>query len=415
MDSLAAQYRFYTTDVSKITDAMRVKAALNGDADSARDILQKCCQRLPDQVKHPVVQLLAELSREGISLKKLQKQKLVKDILRNNDYKKFLENNRSKLGEEFYKYLVTCIGRTIEEYLRPRRPNNTKRRREKWLAIGFNLAWAKNNAKGQSDLQERNADITQSMQLIINDYNNGSLQNGVQRFVAGDSDILPRSIERVIKLSGYVGGGPHITDCRGRLAAFILDVINKLESTVTTNDKEDHRPRKIASCIYIECVKAKKSHLLKVIKDLEADNHLDRHDEEIKWLRKYVKDLASYGAKPRGKGNKGTGVDGLEKVYSQEIHRLPAPDRRRNKPKTQEHLEAEYWLLLETPVIGEAVRLIDAIHSPDECDDVLDQLNALRGRTPTGTEHMWLGLVARFNAAESTAKEKKDEPRTTQL
>lgn len=57
-------------------------------------------------------------------------------------------------------------------------------------------------------------------------------------------------------------------------------------------------------------------------------------------------------------------------------------------------------MLLQMPVIGEAVRLVDSISSPDDCDDVLDQLNALRSKTPTGTEHMWPGLIDRFNAAE---------------
>ena len=37
------------------------------------------------------------------------------------------------------------------------------------------------------------------------------------------------------------------------------------------------------------------------------------------------------------------------------------------------------------PVIGEAVRLIDSVASPAECDDVLDQLNALQSNgIPSG-------------------------------
>ena len=402
MDRLAAQYRFWTANASEITDTEWVEAALNGDRDSAAYILRECCRRLSDQAKHPVVQLLAGLGLGEIPLNQLQKQDLVKDVMKNfrakfhrdEAYENFLKDNRSNLRDDFFCHLESCFKRAVEQYDRP------KRRRAKWLAIAFHLAWAKKDAEGKSDNQERNADITQSMQFIIDAYNNGSLLNGVERFVAGDSGRLPRSIERVIKLSGYVGGGPGITDCRGRLAAFIPDLISKLESTITTNDKADHRPRNIASCIYMECMKAKKAHLLKIIKALETDNDLGSNDEEIKRLRKYAEALASYGAIERGEGNKGTGIDGLEKVYSQNKHRLPAPDNKRIKPKTQEQLDAEYWLLLQTPIIGEAVRLIDSMASPDQCDEVLLQLNVLRGRTPTGTDHMWPELVARFNAAE---------------
>ena len=62
------------------------------------------------------------------------------------------------------------------------------------------------------------------------------------------------------------------------------------------------------------------------------------------------------------------------------------------------------------PVIGEAVRLVDSISSPDDCDDVLDQLNALRSKTPSGTEHLWPGLIDRFNAAEDAVKEVETKP-----
>ncbi len=404
---LAAQYRFWTADASEITDAEWVEAALNGDRDSAAYILRECCRRLPNQAKHPVVQLLAGLGLGEVQLNELQKQDLVKDVMknfrakihRNEAYTSFLTDNRSSLGDDYFYHLVSCFRRAVDQYVRP------KRRRAKWLAIAFYLAWDKEHAKGQSDLQERNADATQSIHFIVIAYLNGSLLNGVERFVAGDRQVLPKSIERVIKLSGYMDGGPYVAECRGPLAAFISDVINKIEKTVNTNDKEDHRPRKIASRIYVECVTAKKAHLLKVIKALETDNHLGSNDEEITRLQKYAEALASYGAIERGEGNKGTGVDGLEKVYSRNMHRLPAPDCRSIKPKTQDQLDAEHWLLLQTPVIGEAVRLIDSMASRDKCDEVLDQLNALRGRTPTGTDHMWRELVARFNAAKKDLSE----------
>ncbi len=363
MDRLAAQYRFWTANASEITDTEWVEAALNGDRDSAAYILRECCRRLPDLAKHPVVQLLAGLGLGEIPLNQLQKQDLVKDVMKNfrakihrdEAYENFLKDNQSILRDDFFCHLESCFKRAVEQYDRP------KRRRAKWLAIAFHLAWAKKDAEGKSDNQERNADITQSMQFIIDAYNNGSLQNGVQRFAAGDSGILPRSIERVIKLSGYVGGGPYITDCRGRLAAFIPDLINKLQSTVTTNDKADHRPRNIASCIYMECMKAKEAHLLTVITDLETDNHLGRHDEEIKRLQEYVGVLASYGAKERGEGNKGTGADGLEKVYSKDQHRLPAPQKHNHS-----NLEVE-TTLLPWPV-AEAYALIEddtVVAAPD--------------------------------------------------
>ena len=128
-------------------------------------------------------------------------------------------------------------------------------------------------------------------------------------------------------------------------------------------------------------------------------------EDEIVRINERIAILSSYGAESRGVGNKGTGPDGIAKIYSRCQHRLPAPNRRRNRPKTREQLEAEYWLLLQMPVIGEAVRLVDSISSPDDCDDVLDQLNALRSKTPSGTEHLWPGLIDRFNAAEDAVTE----------
>ena len=49
MSELAAQFRFWTADASKITDAMLVKAALNGDKESALLILQLCYLRTFDK------------------------------------------------------------------------------------------------------------------------------------------------------------------------------------------------------------------------------------------------------------------------------------------------------------------------------------------------------------------------------
>ena len=52
MIDLAAQFRFWTADLSGISDAMLVKAALNGDKESARGILIKSYWRMYMNVAH---------------------------------------------------------------------------------------------------------------------------------------------------------------------------------------------------------------------------------------------------------------------------------------------------------------------------------------------------------------------------
>lgn len=101
MDSVAAQYRFWTSDVSEITDAEWVEAALNGDRDSARYILLQVCLRLRHRAKHPVIQLLGGLAFGEIPLQELQKQELVKDVLRPMVPENFLRDNRTELGDDF--------------------------------------------------------------------------------------------------------------------------------------------------------------------------------------------------------------------------------------------------------------------------------------------------------------------------
>lgn len=121
MDSVAAQFHFWTSDVSEITDAEWVEAALNGDRDSARYILLQVCLRLRHRAKHPVIQLLGGLAFGEIPLQELQKQELVKDVLRPMVPENFLRDNRTELGDDFFHYIETCFKRTIKEYVRPRR------------------------------------------------------------------------------------------------------------------------------------------------------------------------------------------------------------------------------------------------------------------------------------------------------
>ena len=422
MIDLAAQFRFWTADLSGISDAMLVKAALNGDKESARGILIKSYWRMyirafKHECQRPVIKLLGDLAFDEIPLDVLQKQKSVKAVMRNfraklhqqGSHRKFLKEYDSVLGDEFLTYLEDCFDRAVKEYRRPRLPDKM-RRRSKWLAIGFNLAWAKDNAEGQSENLERNSDITQSVYLLIEQYDkkHGNLRSGINRFLNSESDALPGSIDRLIKMKGFIDGGPYIDHYRKVIARLARRTIFRFETAEQGSRNADHRKLQIASHIFAGCSKACKKHLSRILADIATGNTSacsGNVEDEIVRINERIAILNNYGAESRGVGNKGTGPDGIAKIYSRCQHRLPAPNRRRNRPKTREQLEAEYWLLLQMPVIGEAVRLVDSISSPDDCDDVLDQLNALRSKTPSGTEHLWPGLIDRFNAAEDAVTE----------
>ena len=172
MEQLGAQYRLWTTDASKITDAECVKSALRGDKKMAADILLESYRRMyiracKYEYQHPVVKLLGDLAFGEIPLNVLQKQKSLGAVMENfranmhrhDDYKNFLQDNSSILGDDFLQYLQVCFAQAVDEYCRPRLPEK-KRRRKNWLAIGFNLAWAKKDAEGKSEHLEGNPDIT---------------------------------------------------------------------------------------------------------------------------------------------------------------------------------------------------------------------------------------------------------------
>ena len=277
MIDLAAQFRFWTADLSGISDADWVKAALRGDKESARGILIKSYWRMYIRAfKHdcqpPVIKLLGDLAFGEIPLNVLQKQKPVKAVMRNfrakihqrDDYRKFLKEYDSILGDEFLTYLENCFDRAVKEYRRPRLPDKM-RRRKNWLAIGFNLAWAKDNAEGQSENLERNSDITQSVYLLIEQYDkkHGNLRSGINRVLNGESDALPGSIDRLIKLKGFIDGGPYITHYRKVIARLARRTIFRFETAEQGSRNADHRKLQIASHIFAGCSKACKKTFVK--------------------------------------------------------------------------------------------------------------------------------------------------------
>ena len=141
MSELAAQYRFWTADLSGISDADWVKSALRGDKESARGILIKSYWRMyirafKHECQRPVIKLLGDLAFGEIPLDVLQKQKSVKAVMRNfrakihpqGGYRKYLKKYDSILGGEFLTYLEDCFDRAVKEYRRPRLPDKMRRR-----------------------------------------------------------------------------------------------------------------------------------------------------------------------------------------------------------------------------------------------------------------------------------------------
>ena len=333
MIDLAAQFRFWTADLSGISDAMLVKAALNGDKESARGILIKSYWRMyirafKHECQRPVIKLLGDLAFDEIPLDVLQKQKSVKAVMRNfraklhqqGSHRKFLKEYDSVLGDEFLTYLEDCFDRAVKEYRRPRLPDKM-RRRSKWLAIGFNLAWAKDNAEGQSENLERNSDITQSVYLLIEQYDkkHGNLRSGINRFLNSESDALPGSIDRLIKMKGFIDGGPYIDHYRKVIARLARRTIFRFETAEQGSRNADHRKLQIASHIFAGCSKACKKHLSRILADIATGNTSacsGNVEDEIVRINERIAILSSYGAESRGLWNKGTGPAGIAKIYS---------------------------------------------------------------------------------------------------
>ena len=414
MIDLAAQFRFWTADLSGISDAMLVKAALNGDKESARDILQRCYWRMyirafKHEYQHLVIKLLGDLAFDEIPLNVLQKQKSVKTVMRNfrakihpqGGYRKYLKKYDSILGDEFLTYLEDCFDRAVKEYWRPRLPDKM-RRRKNWLAIGFNLAWAKDNAEGQSENLERNSDITQSVYLLIEQYDkkHGNLRSGINRFLNGESDALPGSIDRLIKLKGFIDGGPYIDHYRKVIARLARRTIFRFETAEQGSRNADHRKLQIASHIFAGCSKACKKHLSRILADIVTGNTSacsGNVEDEIVRINERLATLNSYGAEPVGKGKKGTGPTGIAKIYSANRSKFENV----NLERASHSDIAMDELLKITPVIGDAIRLIDSMQTSDDCDAVLAKLNALRKQSPADSEHLWRVLIQRFNVREA--------------
>ena len=418
MSELAAQFRFWTADASKITDAMiGLRPHFNGDKESARGILIKSYWRMyirafKHECQRPVIKLLGDLAFGEIPLDVLQKQKSVKAVMRNfraklhqqGSHRTFLKEYDSVLGDEFLTYLEDWFDRAVKEYRRPRLPDKM-RRRSKWLAIGFNLAWAKDNAEGQSENLERNSDITQSVYLLIEQYDkkHGNLRSGINRFLNGDTDVLPGSIDRLIKLKGYVSGGPYITHYRKVIARLARRTIFRFETAEQGSRFADHRKLQIASHIFAGCSKACKKHLSRILADIVAGDTsacAGNVEDEIVRINDRIAILNSYGGDSRGVGNKGTGPAGIAKIYSANRSKFENV----NLERASHSDIAMDELLKMTPVAADAVRLIDSMQSSDDCDAVLAELNALRKQSPADSERLWLVLISRFNASEAALK-----------
>lgn len=375
MDSVAAQFRFWTTNVGALTDEDFVAAVpTDGEGASAKHILGDAYMRtyssaFVDRHQPPVVRLLGHLYFNDIPLSKLQKSKLVKEVFgagsakelvrRENRgiYKQFLDDNKALLGDVYFEYFMECFNRAFDEYTRPAEPG--KRRRPNWLAVGFNLAWKKSEAKGKSDLHERNADLTQSMHLLVVDYMTGVLKRSVERFACGQSQLLPKSVDRLLRLKGYVGGGPYVDDSRKVIAQRIPAIIEDIESWPRTNTRRDELPAAIASHIFVEATKLADAHIRRIIDDLGSppfDRDATEVDAEIERLKQRRENLATYGAKPRGKGNKGIGPGGVKDVYEQNIDKfLNAHIAAETRPDL---VAAE--VIKIAPIICEAVALIES-------------------------------------------------------
>ena len=406
MIDLAAQFRFWTADASKITDAMLVKAALNGDKESALLILQLCYLRTFDkgaEKQDVIVRILYELTADDMPLNELQNSQLWNKEIKSNSHEIFLAANRLKLGDAFHGYLKPCFEMAKEEYGRPQ--FEQKRRRKNWLAIGFNLAWRKDNAEGQSENLERNSDITQSVYLLIEQYDkkHGNLRSGINRFLNGESDALPGSIDRLIKLKGFIDGGPYIDHYRKVIARLARRTIFRFETAEQGSRNADHRKLQIASHIFAGCSKACKKHLSRILADITAGDTsacAGNVEDEIVRINDRIAILNSYGGDSRGVGNKGTGPAGITKIYSANKSKFENV----NLERASHSDIAMDELLKMTPAAADAVRLTDSMQSSDDCDAVLAKLNALRKQSPADSEHLWRVLIARFNVREAALK-----------
>lgn len=387
---LSDQYRFMTVDISRITDKERADSALAGDTDEARLILHLCClqtKKGSSGVQCAVRELLYSLATNEIPIQELQKSSVVKQALRMHVPEKWLLENKAQLGSYFHAYLSNCFLKTIDEYNYPSR----KRRRKKWLAIGFNLIWRKDNAAGKSRNVERDADMTQSVHLLLVDYKRGRLVGRAQRFLNKEVDTLSASVERLISLKGFILGGPFVDEFRLQVANSIVSIAERFEQP---RQERDHWRYELVSQVYVECSKACRDHLVRI---LEESND----PAEIKRLNERIRNLASYGALPVGVGNKGTGPDGIQKVYRSNKAKYEQADL--NHVMHPQIVSDE--LLLATPIIGDLVRLIDSIDSIDSCNSVFEELQIKRTTTPEEHEMLWPEVIDRFNCAEAAVKE----------
>jgi hypothetical protein len=196
----------------------------------------------------------------------------------------------------------------------------------------------------------------------------------------------------LIVLNGYSEARAFLPPIRNQLATFIQNEIARLRGT-------DHWRDAVAANVFAKCSDA----CLEQVDALLFGSAISADDRARLLERRET--LVNYGTGSQRKNNTSKNATGIQRVYRTNKKKLP--EARDNVLESTDRCEAEYSLLLETPVIGDAVRLID---SPDVSNETRAKLDKLKKKTPTGTEHMWPLLWKRFHQALAKVAEEEKQP-----
>lgn len=363
---------------SDVTDAHMVEMANAKVLVAAHGILQDCYMRtydpaLPHADQHEVVRLIGDLGYGRASIADVQSRIYFDVLLEGIDFAK--EDRSEALGAAYSEYLRDCFNETKAVF----DPQGDDQGDElDWLGLAFNLRLAKN--AGRRIDPEGDVDKADGVARIVDTLSSGCLEKGVNRYMSGKSTELPNCIERLIVLKGYPEARELLPAKRKRLASFIAGEIERLQGT-------DHWREAVAANIFAKC----------------SDACLEQVDTLLTRLMQRRETLLSYGTGSIRKTNKSGNATGIQRIHRTNKKKLP--DVENSEPDSAAQLEAEFSLLLEMPVIGDAVRLID---SPDVNNETGKALAKLEKRPPTDTEHMWPDLWKRFHKALAKVAEQKN-------
>ena len=214
------------------------------------------------------------------------------------------------------------------------------------------------------------------MHWLIADYESGDLLRSADNCENGHADRLCRSVEYLAGLRAYAAWEPFVEKSRADLAPTIISIIEKFESDDKSDADADHWRYKLAARVYVECSKAYRDLLEKVLELVENE------DEALRILA-HINSLASYGALPRGVGNKGVGSAGILDIYVSNKERY----KNARLARVLQAIDVGEELLYKTPGITDAARLIAGIDSPESGNAIRPKL--LKLYKPATGEDKW--------------------------